>query len=97
MRNNNKPIIIHSLIERKLNQSESGTAKYDYFAELTVAEKRLLKLQQSRANQLKKEKKGQWVAVVTEHGKFQIFVEKGHNIEKAKNCFIEKLNKRAKK
>lgn len=95
MRNSNsKDIVIHSLVDKKQNKADSKIAKYDYCEELSIKEKKALKLAELRAKQLKKEQKGQWVKIVTEHGKFQIFIPKGKNIEKMKNQFIEKLSKR---
>lgn len=96
MRNQNKDIIIHSLVEKKQNKTESKTPKYDYCEEMSISEKRLESLRVLREIQAKKEKSGKWISVIHETGKYQMFVPKGHNIEKSKQNFIKKLEQRAK-
>jgi len=97
MRNNKKDIVIQSLVERKLNKSDSKSHKYDYYEELSIAEKRLQILNEKRKEQLSKELKGQWVIIVFNASKFEIFVPENQNIEDAKKCFLAKLEKRSKK
>ena len=97
MRNRNKDIVIHSLVEKKLNLEDSKTAKYDYSEALSIAENRAKKLKVLMDRQKNKESEGWWMKIVHEKRRYEILVKKGENIEERKTQFFEKLKQRAKK
>jgi hypothetical protein len=96
MRNNNPDIIIHSLVDRKLNKEDSSNPKYDYMEEISIDNNRRDKLAKVRRKQAELEQTGNWVSVTHTSGKYLVLVCFGEDEASRINHFIEKLDKRPK-
>lgn len=94
MRNDNPDIIIHSLVEKSANKSEFSNSKYDYFEEKKLEEQRRERLHHLRKDQEKKEMDGVWITVEYKDKKYTILIEKGADIQKKAEEFVNKLKRR---
>jgi hypothetical protein len=91
MRQNNKPIIIHSLIERINNKKHMNGEKFDFCEEMSLEEKRKLSLESEHKKEIEREKEGRFVDVSHEGMNYKIFIHRDENMKARIKRFTEKL------